>query len=63
MGPQLGSSCWKGTGAAMVVRRVVNNTEGGVADQRAAVAAAPRAGAAADAADCSAVGSSPVRPR
>ena len=53
----------RGTGAAMVVRRVANNTEGGVADQRAAVAADPRAGVAADAADCSAIGSPPVRPR
>ena len=34
-----------------------------MADQRAAVAANPRAGVAADAADCSAVGSPPVRPR
>ena len=42
---------------------MVNNTEGGVADQRAAVAADPRDGVAAEAADCSAVGSSPVRPR
>ena len=47
----------------MVVRRVENNTEGGVADQRAAVVADPRAGVAADARDCSAVGSPPVRPR
>ena len=47
----------------MMVRRVANNTEGGVAGQRAAVAADPRAGAAADAADCSAVGLPPVRPR
>ena len=39
---------------------MANNTEGGVADQRAAVAADPRAGVAADAADCSAVGSPPV---
>ena len=53
----------RGTGAAMVVRRVANNTEGGVADQRAAVATDPWAGVAADAADCSAVGSPPVRPR
>ena len=52
-----------GTGAAIVVRRVTNNTEGGMADQRAAVAADPRAGAVADTADCSAVGSPPVRPR
>ena len=42
---------------------MANNTEGGVADQRAAVAVDPRAGVAADAADCSAVGSPPVRPR
>ena len=53
----------KGTGVAMVVRRVANKTEGGMADQRAAVAADPRAGVAADAADCSAVGSPPVMPR
>ena len=42
---------------------MANNTEGGVADQRAAVAADPRAGAAEDAADCLAVGSPPVRTR
>ena len=42
---------------------MANNTEGGVADQRAAVAADPRAGAAEDAADCLAVGSPLVRPR
>ena len=42
---------------------MANNTEEGVANQRAAVAADPRAGVAADAADCSAVGSPPVRPR
>ena len=53
----------KGTGAAIVICRVANNTEGGVADQRAAVAADPRAGVEADAADCSAVGSPPVRPQ
>ena len=47
----------------MVIRRVANNTEGGVADQRVAVATDPRAGVAADAADCSAVGSPPVEPR
>ena len=35
----------------------------GVADQRVAVAADPRAGVSADAADCLAVGSPPVRPR
>ena len=40
---------------------MVNNAEGGVANQRAAVAADPRAGAAEDAADCLAVGSPPVR--
>ena len=34
-----------------------------MADQRAAVAADPQAGVAADAADCSAVGPPPVRPR
>ena len=53
----------RGTVAAMVVHRVANNTEGGVADHRAAVAANPRAGVAVDAADCSAVGSLPIRPR
>ena len=37
--------------------------EGGVADQRAAVGADPRAGVAADAADCSAVESPPVEPQ
>ena len=42
---------------------MANNTEEGMANQRAAVAADPRAGVAADAADCSAVGSPPVRPR
>ena len=42
---------------------MANNTEGEVADQRAAVAADSRAGAAEDAADCSAVGSTPVSPR
>ena len=42
---------------------MANNTEGGVADQRVAVATDPRAGVAADAADCSAVGSPPVEPR
>ena len=42
---------------------MANKTEGGMADQRAAVAADPRAGVAADAADCSAVGSPPVMPR
>ena len=42
---------------------MANNTEGGVADQRAAVSADPRVGVAADAADCSAVGSPLVRPR
>ena len=42
---------------------MANNTEGGVADQRVAVAADPRAGAAEDAADCLAVGSPPVRTR
>ena len=47
----------------MVVRRVANNTEGRVADQRAVVAGDPRARAAANAADCSAVGPPPVRPR
>ena len=47
----------------MMVRRVANNTEGGVADQRAAMATDPRAGVAADAADCSAVGSPPLGPR
>ena len=40
-----------------------NNTERGVADQRVAVATDPRAGVAADAADCSTVGSPPVEPR
>ena len=42
---------------------MANNKEGGVADQWAAVAADPRAGAAEDAADCLAVGLPPVRPR
>ena len=42
---------------------MANNTEGGVADQRAAVAADPWAGAAEDAADCLAVGSPQVRTR
>ena len=42
---------------------MANNTEGGVADQRVAVATDPRAGVAADAADCSTVGSPPVEPR
>ena len=42
---------------------MANNTAGGVVDQRAAVAANPWAGVAADASDCSAVGSPPVRPR
>ena len=42
---------------------MANNTERGVADQRVAVATDPRAGVAADAADCSTVGSPPVEPR
>ena len=42
---------------------MANNTEGGVADQRAAVVADPRAWAAEDAADYLAVGSPPVSTR
>ena len=42
---------------------MANNTEGGVVDQRVAVATDPRAEVATDAADCSAVGSPPVEPR
>ena len=42
---------------------MAKNTEGGVADQRAAVVADPRAGAANDAENCLAVGSPPIRPR
>ena len=53
----------RGTGAAAVVRRVVNNTVEATADQRAAVAADPRAGAAEFAAARLAVGSPPVRTR
>ena len=42
---------------------MANNTVGAVADQRAAVAAYPRAGAAEVAADCLAGGPPPVRAR
>ena len=44
----------------MVVRQVANNTIGAAADQRAAVAADPRAGATEVAADCLAGGSPQV---